>query len=101
MAKLNNLDSLHEKLAHHMLNALKHNEQAQMLLVEYPELPSKVKELLEELCDVNPALFTSISKFLKDNNITAVIEDSDEMSELEKRLAAKRRPVATLSVVEA
>lgn len=38
----------------------------------------------------NPALFTAVAKFLKDNNITAVPDGDNALSELEKKLADQK-----------
>lgn len=85
------LGELHGKLATSMLEALKASDQAKALLDEYAdELPGAVTAFLSKHADANPALLTAVSKFLKDNSITCAIEDNDEMSELEQRLAKKR-----------
>ena len=85
------LGALHERLAKHMLAALQASEEALVLLQQYPELPEPVKKYLDDRGADNPALFTSITKFLKDNNITAVIEDNSDLSELATRLKSKRK----------
>lgn len=93
MARATNdaLSELHETLARHMLRALDTSDQAKKLLEQYPELPDGVREFLRVRGSDNPALFTAVTKFLKDNNITTVIDDSKEMSELEARLKAKKK----------
>ena len=90
------LAKLHGRVAQTMLEALDNQSCAAALIVEFNgELPDKVLTFLEKVRTPNPALLTAVSKFLKDNDITAALDDSDTMTELEKRLSAKRnRPRA-------
>lgn len=85
------LGELHGKVAKSMLDALEASDQAQALLDEYgEELPNDVINYLSKSAGNNPALLTAVTKFLKDNSITCVIEDNSDMSELEERLQNKR-----------
>ena len=85
------LGELHGKVAKSMLAALEASDQAQALLDEYgEELPNDVINYLSKAAGNNPALLTAVTKFLKDNSITCVIEDNSDMSELEERLQNKR-----------
>lgn len=91
------LGELHGRLAKSMLTALTTSDDAEFLLAEYgEELPEAVYQFLSKLSGTNPALLTAVSKFLKDNDITCVIEDSQEMSELEQRLVNKRKRVGNI-----
>ena len=94
------LGELHGRLAKSMLGALQASEQAAALLEEYgEELPGAVQAFLVKTADANPALLTAVAKFLKDNKITCAIEDSEEMSELEQRLAKKRERKSVGNVI--
>ena len=50
-----------------------------------------IDSLMEEGMMPNPAMLGAITKFLKDNNISLESEKLDELSEMEERLAAKKR----------
>lgn len=94
MSKANDkeLGVLHGKLAKSMLAALDASEKAKILLDQYShELPDEVTRFLAQHADANPSLLTAVAKFLKDNQITCAMSDSEEMSELEKRLKNKKR----------
>jgi len=59
-------------------------------------------ELIDAMSDnvaPNPAMLGAITKFLKDNSITMDTEQLDELSEMEERLANKRRNRPTLASV--
>jgi hypothetical protein len=47
----------------------------------------------------NPAMLGAITKFLKDNSITLESEALDELSEMEERLASKKRNRPNLKAV--
>lgn len=86
------LGQLHSLLARSMQRALTSSDKAAELLDEFiQDLPQPVIEYLQESVDISPALMTAVSKFLKDNAITCAIEDSEEMTDLQKRLANKTR----------
>lgn len=86
------LSELHKKVANVLLKKLESADKAKALLLEfYDELPEEIIGFMEDQCDASPAFLTVVTKFLKDNNITAVVEDSKELSELDKRLAEKRQ----------
>jgi len=91
------LSVLHKKVATVLLKKLESADQATYLLAKYsdiddeePLLPEDVRDYLEKQMDASPALLTVITKFLKDNDITAVVDESKEMSDLDKALEAKR-----------
>lgn len=89
------LGELHSLLARSMKDALQSSDEAKSILEAChesgEELPPFVEAFLEKAATANPALLTAVAKFLKDNNITAAVEDSEEMSDLQKRLKDKRR----------
>lgn len=93
------LSKLHKKVAKAMLQQLDDAEEAQKLLDrkyfddEENEvfIPEDVRMFLKKCVSASPALLTAITKFLKDNEITCQVDESDEMSDLQKRLANKQR----------
>lgn len=89
------LSELHKKVAKVLLRKLDSADQAAFLLLKHTDdetpLPEDIREYLEEQMDASPALLTVITKFLKDNDITAVIDESKELSDLDKALAEKRK----------
>jgi len=70
-------------------------------------LHNKVTELFVKVLDeyestpelANPAMLGAITKFLKDNSISLESETLDELSEMEERLAAKKRNRPNLKAV--
>ena len=75
-----------------MLAALDASEEAKVLLDQHShEIPEAVARFLLRHADANPSLLTAVAKFLKDNQITCAVSDSEEMSELELRLKNKKR----------
>lgn len=94
------LGELHGKLATSMMNALQESDEAQILLDIYAEeLPQEVADFLEKKSSASPSLLTAITKFLKDNNVTCSIEDSEEVNELAERLNRKARKKAIGNVI--
>ncbi len=94
------LAKLHGKVAQTMIEALDNQSVATALVIEYgAELPDEVLAFLKKVQTPNPALLTAVSKFLKDNDITAALDDSDTMTELEKRLQSKRNRTRTVQDV--
>ena len=89
------LGELHALLAKSMKAALEASTEAQDILDACidggEELPLAVEAFLERAADANPSLLTAVAKFLKDNNITAAVEDDANMSALEQRLKSKRK----------
>ena len=86
------LSVLHKQVASAFSQALQAKEEAQQLLDEHgSELPDAVKWFLEKYAVPNPSLLAAATKFLKDNNITCVIEDSAELSNTARLLQEKRR----------
>lgn len=73
-AKAGTLGALHEKLAEVMLDAL---DGETFLNNEGTETKFKA---------TNPALFTAIAKFLKDNDIVAIPESEDAVEALKEKL---------------
>lgn len=91
-ASENELSELHKKLAQSFSKQLDQSDRASVLLSEYgDELPEAVVSFLEDVSTVSPALLTAVAKFLKDNEITCVVEETEEMSELASILQNKRR----------
>ena len=86
------LATLHKKVAEVMIKALDASSISGALLDEFGEdLPDKVRDFLEACTVVNPALIQSITKFLRDNDITAEVEHTKELTDLQKRLSNKQR----------
>jgi hypothetical protein len=64
------------------------------LLTKYynQRLASELEEDKDELAiGISPAELTAMNNFLKQNSITCAIEESEGMSELQERLANKRK----------
>ena len=95
------LAKLHGRVAQSMLTALDNQTTASALIAEFgAELPQEVLAFMEKVRTRNPALLTAVSKFLKDSDITAALDDSDTMTELEKRLSAKRNRPRSVNDVQ-
>lgn len=77
------LGELHSKVAKVMSNALSNIETAQELFEENPEAIDRP--------EVSAPLLGVITKFLSDNKITCVAEESEAMTDLQKRLENKRK----------
>lgn len=92
------LGILHGKVATMMTKALDSAEEAEHLLDKHlaDDLPGDIIDYLEKQKASSPALFTAIAKFLKDNDITCQIEENPQMSELQTRLAHKRKAVGNI-----
>ena len=94
------LSELHKKVSGVLLRQLDSATYAASLLARFrDELPDEVREFIMKQVDASPALLTVCTRFLKDNNVTAVVEDSKELSDLEKRLATKRERKVVGNVV--
>jgi hypothetical protein len=90
-AKAGELSALHSQVAKVMVNALNVIEVAQTnYLAASDLLDEDAVADLPQPPEASPALLSVITKFLKDNQITAAPEESTELSELEQRLASKR-----------
>lgn len=86
------LGELHALVAKGFKQGLANSERAVRLLAEHgDELPDEVKAFLVDQMETSPSLLTAATKFLKDNDITCVIEDNAELSDLQKTLEAKRK----------
>ena len=86
-ARESQLGALHEKVATVMVRILDQVAVAQDKfddMVQNPDLQDLV------LPEVSPAMLGAMTKFLSDNKITCVPEESEQMSELARTLAAKR-----------
>lgn len=97
------LSELHQRVAHSMVEALKQSDCAAHLLAKERDepIPDDVIDFLENIAVVNPALLTAATKFLKDNKITAEPGADSEQSELQKRLDAKRKRLASVGIADA
>lgn len=94
------LSKLHSMVAKNLIKQLEDRDKAKDLIditLDIKDLPKEVQDWIQEtrlhlikMTRVSPALIGVITKFLKDNDITAVIEESPEMSDLEQRLAQKK-----------
>jgi hypothetical protein len=82
------LGQLHERVAKVMLDALDRYAKFDLddIVLGDPDGNGMVTVSIPE---PSAALLGAITKFLKDNDITCQIEESKEMSDLEKRLQAK------------
>ena len=89
-----NLGSLHDKVAKVMVNALEVVEKAQQVYLELP-----VEDTVGPAPEVSAPLLGVITKFLADNKISCVPEESAGMSELAQRLANKNKRKSVGNVV--
>jgi hypothetical protein len=91
------LGALHAKTAKVLSQALEILDVAQLAYIETGGLQTPKNEelglpaLYANPPMLSPALMSAITKFLKDNSITAQPEDSVTMSDLEAALAEKRK----------
>lgn len=76
------LGKLHEKLAQVMLEALDGETFTDPESGEVTTFKAS-----------NPALFTAIAKFLKDNDIVAIPETEDAVAALKEQLASRKKPL--------
>lgn len=94
------LSLLHKRVAEMMLKALEQQDGAYRLYTSIlgldredteavNELLDKLKKFMEVAAEPNPALFQAVSKFLRDNKITAEVENNGELSEIERILQKK------------
>lgn len=95
------LGELHKKVARQLAVQLEQADKAHRLLSRKGEddWEEEVAEFLLTCSTASPALLTIAAKFLKDNDITCQVEDSKELSNLDKRLAAKRERKAVGNVI--
>lgn len=88
------LSKLHAQIARVMKQELDVYEAAQKWYLSWDGQPvtddGEDAPAFPEPPQMSPALLSAITKFLKDNAITAAPEDSDELSELEEALQKKR-----------
>ena len=92
------LSDLHGKVAQCMLEALDQSNKASLLIERYKDdLPNDVQAFLMQCRDINPALLTSATKLLKDNNISCDITEDDQLSSLKEELANKKARVSSIS----
>lgn len=91
------LGNLHNKLTQLFLKILKKYEN------DLDAIQNAGDELLDELVAEgmmpSPAMLSAISKFLKDNEISIDSEDVNQLSEMEERLANKRKARPSLASV--
>lgn len=90
----NALGGLHSKLAGVFIKVLERYE-TQMDAVQALKDGQIESDMLDELLSAdtmpNPAMLSAISKFLKDNEIMYDTEEVQQLSDLERRLADKRK----------
>lgn len=88
------LSALHAQIARVMKQELDVYEAAQKWYLEWDGQPVADEDadtlVFPEPPQMAPALLSAITKFLKDNSITAAPEDSEELTELEEALQKKR-----------
>lgn len=95
------LGKLHKQIAAAFSQALMAREEAAAILDEHgDDLPDNVQEFLKKYSEPNPSLLTSAVKFLKDNDITCAVTDSEDLSDIQKRLKSKRRTSDNIIVME-
>ena len=63
-----------------------------------PVLDEEGKETNEKYYTASPALLTVAARFLKDNNITCVVEDSKSLSQLKDKLAQRKKRGKVFSI---
>lgn len=90
------LGELHGKVAKVMANALTTVEIAQDMFIDDPKAFKDDDGRIKDLPVVSAPLLTVITKFLADNKISCVPEESSAVSELEQRLKAKRRRIGNV-----
>ena len=95
------LGELHRKVARQLAIQLEQADKAHHLFSRKGEdgWEEEVSEFLLTCSTVSPALLTIAAKFLKDNDITCQIQDSKELSDLDRRLAEKRNRKAVSNVL--
>lgn len=95
------LGTLHAAVAEIMLGTLKAYREADKLHMTVNEEDGTVTVTVSE---PSPAFLSAVTKFLKDNDITCQIEDSGELSELQKTLKEKKKrgqtPIALVPVAD-
>lgn len=84
------LGTLHQKVAKAMINVIDYVEKGQETFDQMGEPADLVRP------ELSPAMLSAMTKFLADNNITANPAEETQTSELEKRLAAKRKRVGNV-----
>lgn len=95
------LGMLHAKVAKVMASALEQIEQSQRV---YDDLLADatqdvVDEILSKRPELSPALISAVTKFLADNKITCNPAEDENVSDLERRLASKKKRRAIGNVV--
>ena len=94
------LGQLHNKVAKVMVQALDVYDASQIVYLELTEAAHDNPELLETIPDkppeVSATLLGTITKFLNDNKITCVPEESAGLSDLAQRLQNKRKRVGNV-----
>jgi hypothetical protein len=94
------LSLLHKRVAEMMLRALDQQDGAYVLYTSLCALDREDTDAVNQLLDTleifmekasepNPALFQAVSKFLRDNKISAEVENNGELSEIERILQKK------------
>lgn len=87
------LGALHSKLARVFTSVLDRYERRMDLSnIDTSNLEDElIEKLLEADLDPSPAMLGAVSKFLKDNEILLDSEEVNELSDMERRLANKRK----------
>ncbi len=94
----NKLGELHDKVADVLISALDRNEAQQRALMRRAEEQAQDNNEDEEdvvvfIPEINPALLSVATKFLKDNDITCQPNVGNRADELRKKLEKKRKSV--------
>lgn len=98
-ASENLLGTLHNKVATVMVGILDTTEKAIEAYKEASETADAETLATMQRPELSPAMLSAMTKFLSDNNITCNPEEDSAQSELEQRLASKRRRKAVGNVV--
>lgn len=104
------LSLLHKRVAEMMLKALEQQDGAYMLYTSIVgldrddieavnDLLDHLEKFMEKAAEPNPALFQAVSKFLRDNKITAEVENNGELSEIERILQKKKNKARIGNVI--
>lgn len=85
--KESQLSMMHGLLTRYYINRLK----AEVEVEVEDSADSEESDLDDLMLGLSPAELTAMNNFLKQNDITCAIEESDELSELQQQLENKRK----------
>lgn len=97
-APVSKLNALHDKLTEMFTKILdRYLDQKELLDLHSDPAGEAVDNILSEITEPSPAMMAVIAKFLKDNDVTATAEQTDELSGLQKSLAERRKARPSLA----